>query len=237
MPDQSDLSTHAAPTGAEPAPTPPAPPAWARIGAILLSGVLIASVPPVYWLIVARADAVLWFSTIFETLVLAAGVFGVLSGLGRFRDGWALSLICVAGTVLVCGVFAFVEIRANFGSDAGVAGLLKPYLAGRLGLAAGLALVASAAVFSRNPASWKALLRGLAVLAPAVAVLAWLFVTGGSFLGATRATPGAEAARILMLSLGGLVLIVLISVGGHLLIRAFEHGRPAGERPEDAEPA
>lgn len=208
-----------------PAPLPP-PPVPVRLGTLVVSAVLVLSALPVLWLTVVRGDAVLWFSTVFELLVIAAGVFGVLSGLGRFREGWALALACVAGTVLVCGVFAFVEIRANFGTDPDLGRLLKPFLAFRLSLAGLIALLASLAVFSRDRACWRAFLTGAIVLAPAVGVLAWLGATGGSFLSATRATPGAEAARILMLCLGGLVLVGLISVGGHLLIRAYEHGRP-----------
>lgn len=210
------------------APTPnelPPPPSLPRLGALLVSGLLVLSALPVLWLTVLGGDAVLWFSTVFELLVISAGVFGIFSGLGRFRQGWALSLACVAGTVLVCGVFAFVEIRANFGTDANIGRLLKPFLAFRVVLAGLLGLFATLAVFSRDRSCWGAFFRGVLVLAPAVGVLAWLGATGGAFLSATRATPGSEAARILMLCLGGLVLVGLVSVGGHLLIRAFEHGR------------
>lgn len=211
---------------------PPAPSKAARFATLGLSILLAASALPVLWLTLVRSDATLWFSTVFELLVITAAVFGVFSGLGRFREGWALSLACVAGTVLVCGVFAFVEIRANFAGDAAVAGLLKPYLAFRLALAAGLAGVASLTVFSRNPASWKLLLWGVVILAPALAVLAWVGTSG--LLGGTRATPGAEAVRILALCLGGLVVVVMVSVGLHLLIRAYEMGRTPDQLASDA---
>jgi hypothetical protein len=192
--------------------------------------ILGISTLPVLWLAVFGGDAVLWFSSIFELLVLGAAVIGLLAGLGRFREGWGLALACVAGTALVVGVFTFVELRANFNSHPSYAGLLKPYLATRFGFALGFALLASLAVFSRNRACWAALAKGLIVLAPAGGILAWIGVSGGAFLGATRATPGAEAARILILCLGGLVLVGLISVGGHLLIRAYELGRAPGDR-------
>jgi hypothetical protein len=205
---------------------PPRPPVFARVLALGLSAVLALSVLPALWLTLFAGEAVLWFSTVFELLVLAAAMFGLAAGLGRFIQGWALTLVCVGGTVLVCGVFAFLEVRANFGSSAAVAGWIKPYLAFRLALAAAFAGTASLAIFVRNPASWKALMKGALVLAPALAVLAWIGLTGGAFLSATRPSPGAEAARILMLCLGGMVLIGLISVGAHLIIRAYELGRP-----------
>lgn len=212
----------------EPAPQslPPPPPALARAAALVLSGVLALSVPPVLYITLIRGDAVLWFSSIFETLVLTAAIFGIASGLGRFANGWALSLACVAGTVLVCGVFAFLEIRANFADEPGVAGLLTPYLGFRLALAAAIAATASVAVFSRNRACWIALLKGILVLIPPVGITAWYVVTGGGFLGAARPTPGGEAARLILLTLGGLILVGFVSVGGHLLIRAYELGRP-----------
>ncbi len=219
----------------------PPPPAIARWGAMALSAVLGVSALAGLWLTLFAGESTLWFSTIFELLTLAAAAIGVLAATGRFRDGWALSLACVAGTTLVCAVFAFVELRANFNSHPSYAGLMKPYLGFRLALAAGFAGLASLAVFSRNPACWRALVKAMIVLAPAAAVLAWLGVSGGSggggFLGAARATPGAEAARILMLCLGGLVLIGLISVGGHLLIRAYELGRAPADRPDAPPPS
>lgn len=214
---------------------PPAP-AIARWGTMVLSAVLGLSALAGLWLALVAGESTLWFSTIFELLTLAAAAIGILAAIGRFRDGWALSLACVAGTTLVCAVFAFVELRANFNNDPSYAGLMKPYLGFRLALAAGFGGLASLAVFSRNPACWGAFIKGMIVLAPAVAVLGWIGLRGGAFLGATRSTPGAEAARILMLCFGGLVLIGLISVGGHLLIRAYELGRAPADRPDPSKP-
>lgn len=233
MTDHDSPSTHTPITGQSAlsvrvgaAPIPPPPAVVARLAVLGLCAVLVFSALPVLWLTLARSDATLWFSTAFELLVIAAGISGVFSGLGRFRDGWALSLACVAGTVVVCAVFAFVEIRANFGSDASVAGLLKPYLALRLALAAALAAVASLTVFSRNPASWKLLLWGVVILVPVMGGLGWIATGASGLLSASRATPGAEAVRILAICLGGLVVVVVVSIGLHLLIRAYEVGRP-----------
>jgi hypothetical protein len=217
-------------TTPDPAIQLPPPPQAARWGTLALSAVLGISSLPVLWLAVFAGDAVLWFSAVFELLVLGSAVVGLLAGLGRFRDGWGLALACVAGTSLVVGVFAFIELRANFNTNPSYAGLLKPYLAARIAMAAGFGLLASLAVFSRNTACWRALVKGLIVLAPAAGITVWLATRGAAFLGATRATPGAEAARILMLCLGGLVFIGLISVGCHLLIRAYELGRAPADR-------
>lgn len=221
-------------TPTDPIPALPPPPAWARWGAVLGGVALGLSVLPALWLTTLGGEAVLWFSTAFETLVLSVAVIALLAGFGRFRDGWGLSLACVAGTVLVCAVFAFVEVRANFNDDPNVAGWLKPYLAFRLGMACYFGAWGSLAVFSRNPASFRTLAKAMALLAPAVGLLGWVVVRGVPGANATSASPGAEAARILALCLGGLIVIGLLSVGGHLVIRAYDLGRAPGERPGDA---
>lgn len=205
---------------------PPAPPAVARFATLGLAVLLLGSALPGLWLTALKSDPVLLFSTLFEILTALAGVLALLAGLGRFRQAWALALLSVAGTALVCAVFARVEILPNHGSDPAIGPWINRFAALRVALAAGLVGVASFAVFSRNPRSWGAIARAALVLLPVAGVLGWIVNTGGGPLSTARPSPGAEAVRILILCLGGLVLIALTSVGGHLIIRAFEHGRP-----------
>ncbi len=204
----------------------PTPPAFVRFAAVGVSLLLGLSCLPVLYLTLLGADRTLWFSTMFELLVLGACVVGVLAGLGRFRDGWALALACSAGTVLVCGVFAFVEIRANFRTDADIAPLLKPILAARLAAAALIGLLASVAVWSRNPRSWRLAFVGIAMLLPVIGVVVLARLGTGLPLSTPRETPGAEAVRIAVWLLAGVIGIGLVSAGGHLLIRSYELGRP-----------
>lgn len=204
----------------------PTPPAFVRFAAVGVSLVLGLSCLPVLYLTLLGADRTLWFSTMFELLVLGACVVGVLAGLGRFREGWALALACAGGTVLVCGVFAFVEIRANFRTDADIAPLLKPMLAARLAAAVLIGLLASVAVWARNPRSWRLVFVGVAMLLPVVVVVGLARLGTGLPLSTPRETPGAEAVRIAVWLLAGVIGIGLVSAGGHLLIRSYELGRP-----------
>lgn len=224
---------------AGPAPLPPPPPGWLRTAVLLLSVVLGVSTLMGGWVALVRADQTLWFTAVFEAIVLSAAVVGFLAGLGRFRQGWAMSLVCVGGTVLVCAVFAFLEVRANFQTDAVVGPWVKKALAFRLLMAAGFGGAASLAVWSRDARSGRSLVRAACVLAPVALVGLWLWWNGGSVLAsspssASSASPGADALRVVLLCLGGLVGIILVAVGGHLVIRSYEWGRPTGEKPGGA---
>lgn len=204
----------------------PAPPAVARFAVLGLAGVLLATTLPGIWLTALKSDPLLLFSTFFETLTAIAGVLALLTGLGRYRHAWALSLLCAAGTVLVCAVFARVEVMPNHGSDPAIGPWINRFAALRVALAAGLGGIAAFAVFTRNPRSRGAVARAMLVLLPVAGVLGWFIATGGGPLANARTSPGAESVRILILCLGGLVVVALTSIGGHLMIRAFEHGRP-----------
>jgi len=216
-------------------PIPPEPARALRLMTLLCSLVLGASVLPVLYVTLFAGAHTLWFSTLFELTVLAASGVGLLTGLGRFREGWALALTCVAGTVLVTAVFARVEIRANFGDDPAVGRLINPIAGFRLALAVAIGLIASAAVWNRDRRSWAMVIKAAVVLLPVAVALAWLAMGNAGFLNTPKASPGAEAGRIAALILGGLFGVILVSGGGHLLIRAYELGRLEPESPENAQ--
>lgn len=210
-------------------PSIPAPPKALQMLVLLIGVVVAASALPGAWLTGFAGDSVLWFSLLFELLVAGAGVLCVLAGLGRFGNGWGLALTCAAGTVLVCAVFAFVEVQANFGDDPAIARFIKPAAAIRVGLAGAVALVASVAVWSRDSRSWGAVIKAVIVLLPVAAVGGWFaFGPTGSIM-ATRQTPGAEGLRLTLLVVGSLIGVGLVSAAGHLLIRAYEFGRPGNQ--------
>lgn len=198
---------------------------------LLCSAAIGLSVLPVLYVTLFAGPAKLWFSTLFELTVLGAAVVGVLAGLNRFRDGWALGLACVAGTLVVTTVFATVEVRANFRDDPSIGRLIMPYAGLRLAFAGIIAGLASFAVWRRNPRSWGLVLRAVLVLLPVGAVGAWLVLGNAGILTTPVASPGGEAVRIVGMLLGGLIAIGLVSVGGHLLIRSYEVGRPDAQTP------
>lgn len=212
-------------------PTLPLPPLFVRVCTVLSGLALAATVAPGVWLTGIHSTPVLWFACGFELMVLGAAVIAVLAGIGRFRQAWGLALACAAGTILVAAVFGRVQVTANFGPHPVYGPWIIRIFLLRLALCGTLALLASVAVFSRNPRSWGAFARACLVLLPVAAVGVWFVAKGAPGAGANP-SPGADAVRILVVCLGGLIVIALVSVGGHLIIRAFEHGRL-----DDAPPA
>jgi hypothetical protein len=221
------------PIQADRAATPPEPAPGFRTLTLLSGCVLAASALPVLYVTVFAGARMLWFSTLFELMVIAAAAIAILAARGRFRDGWALSLACVAGTVLVSAVFAAVEIRANFRDHPTIGRWIMPAAGFRVGMSAVFALIASLVVWNRNGKCWGLVIRAALALAPVAAALAWLAMGNVAMLNTPMPNPGAETLRIAALIIGGLLGVILVSAGGHLLIRSYEMGRPeAIARPE-----
>lgn len=231
MPTDDTLPTSGTGLGPIPKPTPKP----MRLLALLVGVVLGVSALPGLWLTLMAGESVLWFSTLFELLVMGAAAICVLAGLGRFKEAWALALTCAAGTVLVTAVFAFVEVRANFGQDPRVARFIMPAAAFRVGLAGLIALVASATVWTRDKRSIGALIRAGLVTLPIAIVGIWLAAGPTDIIFTPRESPLGEGVRLILIVVGALIGIGLISAAGHLLIRAYEFGRPDSESP--AEPS
>lgn len=210
-----------------PAPLLPDPGRLLRTLALICSIGVAVSVVPVLYVTLLAGPAKLWFSTLFELIVLAAAGVGVLAGLGRYRNAWGLSLACVAGTLVVGAVFASVEIRANFRDDPTIGRLILPGAGFRLAMAGAIASLGSIAVWNRDRASWRLVFRAFLVMLPVFLFAAWYASGRAGVLQAPMSSPGAEAIRTTLLVIAGLVGVGLVSVGGHLLIRSYETGRIA----------
>lgn len=154
-----------------------------------------------------------WFLIGFEVAILVASAFGVLIGLGRFADGPALGLACVAGVVGAGSLLGYLAGQGNLGVD------LKPFLLARAMAAAGIAFGAGAAVLLRNPRLSLPRLGigiGCAVGFVIACALAWRFSASLAHLGTvTGALLGLIATAI---------MLGLLAAAVHLLISAFEAG-------------
>jgi len=160
----------------------------------------------------------------FELVTLIAAVLGVLTGLGRFRVGWAMACLCVAGTIFGAAGLGFLDARANFQSHPDIARLIKPILAFRLASSAAIVGLGSLAVFARKPGeSWPLVFRSIAFAAP-IAVVGAIALVKPSILFDAR-TGVLEILRLVLVIGGGFVLMVLFSLSGHFMIKAFEAGR------------
>ena len=66
-----------------------------------------------------------WFMLGFELVLVVGAVMGVLTGLGRFREGPAAAIACVAGVTLVASFLGYLGAgRQLYGHD-----LLPPLVA------------------------------------------------------------------------------------------------------------
>jgi hypothetical protein len=163
------------------------------------------------------------FFIAFEALTLGAAVVAGLFALGRFRDGPALALLTVAGTVLVCAVLGYISANRLIG---GVS--ITPYLLARVGLAAMLIAVAAWTVLSRRPRqAFRSLLTGAVAAAMLTALIAGAVMLKPQFAG----LPPVLVAMLALLA--AVIALGLLAASVHFTIRAFEFGHAAG-RPDPA---
>ncbi len=182
--------------------------------AVLLAG-LAAGAP-----LLARDQRPSWALFGFEAVVAVAAVLGVLMGRGRYSDGPGLGLACVAGTILVGSALGWA------GAGKVLLGVsLKPVLGGRALASLAIASVGAWCVLARNPRSIRLALFGAILIAPIVLGVGAAMTPAGRRLldKAMAASPGTQFIG----AVGGFTVVaVLLSAGTHLLIRAFEMGRP-----------
>lgn len=171
-----------------------------------------------------------WVTIGFDALLIPAAVFGLLIGLGRFRDGLGLAMLCVAGTAATAGVLSeptVVNFLKGQRPTAIVQGIdLVTLTLAKLALAAPMALLAGLVVLIRRPAA-SARRAGLAIAnaAPAAAITAAWGVRG-----IRQSLAGVHPALTTILVLMSFVLFTaFVSAAVHFAIRAFEAGRDEDE--------
>ncbi len=218
----------------------PDPPKCVRFGVILVSVVVGLSALPGMYLATGHLGGFAWGIFGFEALTILAAVFGVLVGLGKFRDGFALALACLAGTILVAAVFGIrVDARPKIGDDPTLQPWINRMLALRMAVVFGYAALASLAVFARDRRCWVSAMRSMACLIPAALIAGGVFRFGLPF-GGEAGSSEPNAARVISFLVIAMAVGGLVSVGGHLMIRAFEFGRLENETenaPKDAKTA
>lgn len=164
--------------------------------------------------VIALNRPVSWFLGGFEIVVLLASVVGSMLAFGRFREGPAITLLCVAGAVGVGSLLGYI------GAGKSLAGWdLKPFLLIRAIDAALMAALAGVIVLARTPrASFSALARGV------IFGGALLVIVGGAWAlrGAISTSPGPVRAVVLVAV--GLAAVGLVSASAHYLVRAFAVG-------------
>lgn len=177
-----------------------------------------------------------WYTFGFELIALVACVFGVWTGLGRYRQGPALAILCVAGAIAVGALLGYVGAPAAtttklatavpalsfMGSDRELIGLpLWPLMLARAVAAAAMGAAAAVIVLSRQPQlSHPRLVRAMVFGALLVLVAAPLWLTRAKWI-ALGTFP-----KLMIGVLGSVVALGLFAAAVHYAIRAFEPGDP-----------
>ncbi len=212
-------------------PQLPPPPTLCRLGTGLLGLVIILSTLPWIWFSLGHFGGFDWGLFGFELITALAGFYAILLGMGKFQQGWAIGVTAIAGSILVALVFGLYVgfVMAKQTDFPSLYPLAKYTLLGRTAIIAALFTLASIAVFTRNTKSIALLIKAAASAAPVAIVAALMhYDTGpGAWINTTlqtaSGTGGLQATLALIL---GLLFIILVSAAGHLLIRAYETGRP-----------
>ncbi|MCW5755256.1 MAG: hypothetical protein KIT24_11170 [Phycisphaeraceae bacterium] len=192
----------------------------------LVAGVSIAlALSVIYGISLAFSGArTQWFNVGFELLVAGAAVFGVLVARGSFQRGPAMTLAMIALTAVIATGLSLVALQ--FAARQIV---VHPFFLARFAAAAVLAGVGALLVLDRHPRSWKTCLTGAGITAIGVAAGA------GALLAAVRvqiSSPLLAGLGIVVLLVIGTLVLACVSIGMHLIIRAFELGHL-----DDATPA
>lgn len=175
-----------------------------------------------------------WFFLSFELVVAMGAVFLVPLGLGKIKEGPAITLLCCAGAIGVGAVLGWQATGRQ------IAGASIGWLVGLRALIAGLLLLAAAAeLIVRDP---KAVLPrlglGFATGIPLVGMLALMQI--GTIPGImSKVNASSPPIAFGLWTLLGLAAAGLLSASGHYFITGFAAGVKAfdAKQPPAARPA
>ncbi len=199
-------------------------------GLVLLSAVVygIASL--------VMGSQVPWVQFAMEPVVVAACVVGLIFSFGKLQWAPAITLVCIAGTILVASVLIYRGMLGQVqvaGRDQGLS--LKPWLGGRLGAALVLVLLAMIEVVRRDPLSRKFFAKGLIASVPFGATLGGFLYVLQMHSPGTSSMPGWMSVGLLVTL--GIAAGVTLCMAGNCFMRAFEIGADVGEgRPSVTPP-
>lgn len=205
--------------------------------AMVLCVICAISTLPWLWMATGRFGGFAWGLFGFELVVLLGCVMTLAVCMGKVRvgGGFPMAILCLIGTLLVGAVFGIhVDARAVVGDDPQIQPWISKTLMFRLGLMAALSLLATLDIYRRDARSWGLVIRSALFLAPVLAVLGWIQRSGMPAM--ADSSGELSPSRMIGLLLGGLIFGILLSIGGHFLIRSYEIAIPETD-PESGTPA
>lgn len=199
---------------------------WSLLSLLLGVAVTLSTFVMAYIAIVA-ATSPRWDLLAFEVIALSAGVIAILFGLGKFREGPAIALLAVAGTIFAAAVLGFVGVGQQIalkGNDAPLS--LRFYVIGRVAAAGLLGLISILIALTRTKAAFVAAIKSLYAWIPLGIILAAI-VKRGVITNALSNAPQFIAPTLAVIA--GLAVIGLLAAAIHMTIRAFELARSPEE--------
>ena len=170
-----------------------------------------------------------WFFLSFELVVILGAVFLILLGLGKIKEGPAITLVCCAGAIGAGSLLGWKGTGQQINGHS-----ITWLVALRSLVAAALVLAAAAEVASRDPKRTLPRLGwGVAAALPLLAMLG-LYANGTipSVLGNLNANSPTLAFGVWLVL--GVIAGALASASGHLLITGFAIGVKAWDQKHGA---
>jgi len=200
------------------------------VAVLLTSAIVAISTLPWIWMSITEFNAFAWGLFGFEFVVLLGCLATILVCLGKIRVelNLPLAIACLIGTILVGAVFGIhVDARAIVGDNPSIAPWINRTLYFRIMIIALLSLMAVLDVYRRDARSWGLILRAALFLAPVFVLIGWIKLKG--MPGVASPSGDLSPTRMVILLLSGLLVGILLSIGGHFLIRSFEISLPESE--------
>jgi uncharacterized protein YneF (UPF0154 family) len=203
------------------------PPSFYRLGTLVLCLATAATTLPWMWMAIGKFGGFAWGMFGFELIVLFGCVMTMLVALSKVKvaSAFPLALICLAGTILVGAVFGlYVDARAVIGDNPTIQPWINRTIMARLLVIVALVLISTLEMYRRDNRSWGMVFKAVLFFFPVLVVLAWIRFKG--FPSLSNSAGDLLPFRMVLMLLGGLILGIFMSIGGHFLIRSFEIAVP-----------
>jgi hypothetical protein len=159
----------------------------------------------------------------FEIVISVAAVLGIAWGKPRAREipdsGPALGLACIAGTILLASALGWQGANRNLAGHS-----LTPLLGARTIISLAMLAASAGLVLNRDRRSWRLFALGVALIVPVAGLAAAMVLPAAR--GAIDRLMSHTFLAFTLATIGFVGCAVLLAVGGHCVIRAFEMGRP-----------
>lgn len=198
-----------------------------RTVTLVLCAICALSALPWIWMSISHFGGFAWGLFGFELIVLFGCLMTMLVCMGRVKVGMAfpMAIACLIGTILVGAVFGlYVDARAIVGDNPTIGPWVIRTVLFRLGVIGLLSLLATLDVYRRDARSWGLVIRSAIFMLPVLAVVGWLKVKGMPAVNDSAGEPSPVLMIVILLA--GLIVGILLSIGGHFLIRSFEIALP-----------